>query len=93
MKPSAKHSAWPCVRFLLRYVFHNRGLAILCTVCVILNSIAGIAAPYLLKPIINDYIPNHAVASLMRAVILLAGIYLIGVITAWVSARLRVASN
>ena len=90
MKPSAKHSAWPCVRFLLRYVFHNRGLAILCTVCVILNSIAGIAAPYLLKPIINDYIPNHAVASLMRAVILLAGIYLIGVITAWVSARLMI---
>ena len=90
MKPSAKHSAWPCVHFLLRYVFHNRGLAILCTVCVILNSIAGIAAPYLLKPIINDYIPNHAVASLMRAVMLLAGIYLIGVITAWVSARLMI---
>ena len=90
MKSSSKRPVWPCVRFLLRYVFHNRGLAVLCTVCVVLNSLAGIAAPYLLRPIINDYIPNHAASSLIHAVMLLAGIYLIAVLTAWVSSRLMI---
>ena len=49
----------------------QRVLATLCTVCVVLNSFANIAAPYLLRPIINVYIPNKAADSLVRAVILL----------------------
>ena len=54
-----RSSVMPSVRFLLKYVFRNRGLAILCTVCVVLNSLANIAAPYLLRPIINVYIRIH----------------------------------
>ena len=83
-------SVWRAVKFLLGYVFQNRGLTILCVVCVILNSFANIAAPYLLRPIINDYIPNKAAASLAHAVTLLGIIYLIGVASSWVSARLMI---
>ena len=83
-------SVWRAVRFLLKYVFRSRGLTTLCTVCVVLNSLANIAAPYLLRPIINVYIPNKAADSLTRAVVLLGVIYLIGVMSAWVSARLMI---
>ncbi|MBQ9269053.1 MAG: ABC transporter ATP-binding protein [Oscillospiraceae bacterium] len=83
-------SVWKAVRFLLGYVLRNRALAVICTVCVVLNSLCGIAAPYLLRPIINDYIPAGAAGKLVRAVILLGGIYLLGVLSAWVSARLMI---
>ena len=90
MMKKQKSSVWRAVRFLLNYVLRNRMLATLCTACVVLNSFANIAAPYLLRPIINVYIPNKATDSLVRAVILLGVIYFIGVASSWVSSRLMI---
>ena len=50
-------SVWNAVRFLLRYIVQCKWLTLLCTLCVLLGAGANIAAPYLLKPIINQYIP------------------------------------
>jgi ATP-binding cassette subfamily B protein len=57
---------------------------------VVFCAASNIAAPYLLKPIINTYIPSGDVSGLLSAVLLLAVIYLIGVAASYLSSRIMI---
>jgi ATP-binding cassette subfamily B protein len=78
------------IRFLLSYILRWRGLTLLCVLCVILNAVSNICAPYLLRPIINDYIPAGDWAALCQALVILAVIYVVGVASAYLAARIMI---
>jgi ATP-binding cassette subfamily B protein len=83
-------SVWRSVRFLLGYILRWRWLTGFCTLCVVFCAASNIAAPYLLKPIINTYIPNGDLSGLLSAVLILAVIYLIGVLSSYLSSRIMI---
>jgi ATP-binding cassette subfamily B protein len=58
---------------------------------ILLGSASTIAANYLLKPLINDYILPGNFAGLARALALMGGIYLVGVVASYGQTRLMVA--
>lgn len=78
------------IRFLLSYIVRCRGLTLFCVLCVLLTAFSNIAAPYLLRPIINVYIPDGDWAGLVQVLILLALLYLLGVISSYLSARIMI---
>lgn len=83
-------SVWNAVRFLLHYIARLKWLAALCTLCVVLCAASNIAAPYLLRPIINEYIPEGNLSGLLWAVGILGVIYLLGVLSSYGSSRLMI---
>ena len=85
-----KSSILRTVRFLLRYMIRCRLLTLLCVLCVLLTSLSEIAAPYLLRPIINNYIPAGDTHALLTAVFLLGMLYLLGVVCSYASSRLMI---
>lgn len=75
---------------LLHYFGYHKWTAILVTFLVIISSLANVVGTYLLKPIINDYILPMDIPGLVRMMILLALIYLAGVLSTFGYTRLMV---
>ena len=85
---------------LLRYLNEDKSKMFLAFFCVIVNTVASLAGSYMLRPIINTFIApidgsRGDVAGLAKALVLLAGIYVIGVIANYAQAKvmLTVAQN
>ena len=75
---------------ILIYLSKSRGLLLLVVFLLLLNTGASLAGSYFLKPMINTYILPGDLAGLGMALIELAGIYLIGIVSAFLQARLMV---
>lgn len=82
--------AWRVVGRLMRYLQRHRLALFAVLVMVLVNSASALAGNYFLKPLINNYILPGDFSGLGRALLLLAGIYVVGVAAAYGQSRLMV---
>ena len=75
---------------LFGYLRARRLALLLVLFLVVLSSACMLAGSYLLKPIINNYILPGDFAGLARALVLLAGIYLVGTASTYGQSRIMV---
>ena len=78
---------------LLSYLREDRGRMALAFVCVILNTVGTLLGAYMLRPIINTYIvpvdgSAGDPAGLLRALGVMAAVYLVGVGASYLQARI-----
>jgi ATP-binding cassette subfamily B multidrug efflux pump len=85
---------WKTVKRMLSYITGKYKLRfIFVLVCILLSTLAGVAGSMFLRVLIDDYITplaaaeNPVFAGLLKAVLTMAGIYLIGIISAYVYNR------
>lgn len=73
---------------LMSYLGKSKGSLALVFILVIATIGSSLAGSYMIRPIINDYIMPGNVDGLMRMLFFLAGIYIVGVVAAWLQYRL-----
>lgn len=75
---------------LWQYLAKQRKLLYLVLSLTVISALANVYGTYLLRPIVNDYISNNDLPGLFRGVLLMAGVYLVGAISAWAYSQLMV---
>ncbi|HAF63040.1 MAG TPA: multidrug ABC transporter ATP-binding protein [Anaerolineaceae bacterium] len=75
---------------LITYLGKNKGLLILVVVFILLSTASSLAGSYFLKPLINDYIIPGDLPGLANALLILGGIYLVGILSSFFQNRLMV---
>ena len=78
------------VRRLLTYITQYKLLFILVAVCLAISSLTSVAASYLVKPIINDYIIPGDFPGLVKMCALLFGCYGLSALCSYTYARIMV---
>ena len=78
------------VKKLLRYVANYKAALLLVTVCLILSSVTSIAASYMLKPILNNYIIPGDFKGLVKILILQGALFGGGALCNYIYARIMV---
>ena len=78
------------VKKLLRYVADYKGALVLVAICLILSSVTSIAASYLLKPILNNYIIPGDFKGLVKMLILQGVLFGGGALCNYIYARIMV---
>lgn len=81
---------------LLQYLSKQRLLFLLAIICALLQAVASLAASYLLRPIINQFIYYDAnetnllprLEGLFKGLLVLAAVYLLSIGTQWLQQRL-----
>ncbi|MCD7936396.1 MAG: ABC transporter ATP-binding protein/permease [Tannerellaceae bacterium] len=73
---------------MLSYLACDRGLLVFIFVLIVIGIAADLTGSYLLRPIINDYILPGDMPGLVRMMLILGGVYLVGVAAVWVRTRL-----
>ena len=81
------------VKRLLKYLEQDRLMLVIAFVCVIANTLTGLAGSYMLRPLINTYIvptdgSKGSVSGLVGGLAVLGIIYLIGVAANYLQARI-----
>ena len=88
-------NVWPSVKRILSYLAADKFKLIIAFVCVLLSSISGLVASYMLRPIINKFIDiaggNADYLGFAMSLGLMAIVYLVGVVGNYVQARLMVS--
>lgn len=69
---------------LLSYLVYDRVLLIVIGILIIVSITASLTGSYLLRPVINDYIIPGDFTGMLRMLLLLGGIYLIGVVAVYI---------
>jgi len=86
----------PAVKRLFSYLKKYKAVLVIVTICILISSAASAASSIFLQVLIDDYIvpllaeTNPVFAGLLKALIVIAIIYFIGVITAWIYSRLMI---
>ena len=100
MAKGAPKNSRATVKRLLSYLNQDKAKMTLAFICVIINTAASLAGSYMLRPIINRYIvPVDGTrgdgAGLARALMVMAAVYLAGVLASYAQAKvmLTVAQN
>jgi len=81
---------------ILRYLKNYKGRLVLVAVAMLLSTLSGVVGNYFMKPILNEYIvpfigQEHVdFTGFARFILLLAGIYALGVVCTFLSNRLMV---
>ena len=75
---------------LFEYLGKSRGLLVLVVFFLLLSTASSLAGSYFLKPLINSYILPGDLTGLGKALVQLAGIYVIGIIATFFQMRLMV---
>ncbi len=76
---------------LWEYISEDRGLLGLVFFCVIMNTISSLAGSYMLRPVINSIVSGEgSVSKLIRLLLMMAGIYLIGIVSQYTQSRIMV---
>jgi len=89
LKPPAKPRAGrKTLLRMISYLGYDCRLLVLVGFLVIVGILSNLFGSYMLRPIINDYIIPGDLSGLIGALILLAGIYLVGVIAVFFQNRL-----
>lgn len=78
------------VKKLLAYVVRYKALLVVVAICLVLSSGTSIAASYLLKPVLNDYIIPGDFHGLFRMLCLMGGLFLLSAACSYVYARIMV---
>lgn len=73
---------------LAAYLVCDRMLLVVIGILIVVSIAANLGGSYLLRPIINEYILPGDFSGLVKMLLLLAGIYLVGVIAVYVEYRL-----
>ena len=81
------------IKRLLKYLEQDRLMLVIAFVCVIANTLTGLAGSYMLRPLINTYIvptdgSKGSVSGLVGGLAVLGIIYLIGVAANYLQARI-----
>ncbi len=77
---------------LWEYISDDKARLGLVFFCVILNTISSLAGSYMLRPVINSIVSGDGTLDkLARMLMLMAGIYLVGIITQYAQARIMIA--
>ncbi len=93
-KPSLKSIDTKVLKRLLGYIMHYRTLAVIVVCAIVLSSATGVASSLFLGRLIDDYItpllhePSPEYSGLIRALIVMALIYLIGIVSSLTYNRL-----
>lgn len=72
----------------MTYLSEERSLLVVIGLLIVVSILANLAGSYLLRPIINDYILPGNVRGLINMLILLAAVYLSGVLAVYIQYRL-----
>ncbi len=88
-----KHSGKPkegkkTFRRLISYLASDRSLLFVIGFLIIVSIIANLLGSYMIRPIINDYIIPGDIKGLIRILLLLAIVYLTGVVAVYIQYRL-----
>ncbi len=76
---------------LFSYISHEKWKLFIVVICVIGGTIANLAGSYMLRPIINGLTSeNGTAAALLRGIIIMAGIYLAGVVAQYLQQRIMI---
>ena len=78
------------VKKLLAYVVRYKALLVVVAICLVLSSGTSIAASYLLKPVLNDYIIPGDFHGLFRMLCLMGGLFLLSAACSYAYARIMV---
>ena len=78
------------VKKLLRYVANYKGALVLVGLCLVLSSVTSIAASYMLKPILNNYIIPGDFKGLVKMLILQGALFGGGALCNYIYARIMV---
>ena len=73
---------------LMTYLSEERSLLVVIGLLIVVSILANLAGSYLLRPIINDYILPGNVRGLINILIVLAAVYLSGVLAVYIQYRL-----
>lgn len=96
MVPGQPKNSMDTIRRLLAYLEQDRLKLIGAFFCVIVGTVTNLAGAYMLRPIINRYIvpldgSRGSVSGLLRALAVMAAIYLFGVLANYFQARIMLA--
>ena len=81
---------------LMKYVGRYRVLMIPVVICIFISAVAGVAGSLFLKTLIDDYITpmllNESTdfAPLLRAIVMISGIFVLGIISTFIQMRIMV---
>ena len=78
------------VKKLMGYIGRYKALLVVVAVCLVLSSLGNVAASYLLKPVINDYILPGDFAGLIRMLCVLGGAFALSAACSYAYARIMV---
>ena len=78
------------VRKLLRYVAHYKFLLLLVMLCLLVSSLGSVAANYLVKPLINDYILPGNFTGLFKMLAVMGGLFGMSALASFAYARIMV---
>lgn len=76
------------IRRLLSYIAVDKMKIVLSFVCVLLTAASTLAGSYMLRPIINNYIVPGDIPGLVKALMLMACVYLVGVVSSYLQAKI-----
>lgn len=76
------------LRRVVSYIGYDKKLLFVIAILILISIASSLIGSYMLRPIINDYILPGDIPGLIRILLLLAGIYLAGVIAVWIQYRL-----
>jgi ATP-binding cassette subfamily B protein len=75
---------------LFGYLSNEKKLLVFVFLLIIISIFCNVGGSYMLRPIINDYIIPGNISGMFKMLGILAGIYLIGVLSNWLQARILV---
>lgn len=76
---------------LWKYISADTGMLVLVFLCVVLSTISSLAGSYMLRPVINSIVSEDGtLKKLVGLLCIMAGIYLVGVITQYAQSRIMI---
>lgn len=69
---------------LAGYLLKDRSMLMVIGILIVVSIITSLLGSYMLRPIINEYILPGDIAGLMRMLLVLGGVYLVGVVAVYV---------
>lgn len=95
-KSGKPKNAWNTLIKLLQYISAQRLLFVIAMICAIVNTVATLAASYMLRPIMNTFLyydPNETdlttrITGLLGGIAIMAVVYAISILTQWLQQRI-----
>lgn len=73
---------------LFQYLTKEKQLLLVVFILIVISTLCNVGGSYMLRPIINDYIMPKRFDLLPQILAILAGIYLTGILSNWIQARI-----
>lgn len=73
---------------LFKYLAKEKKMLVVVFLLIVISIFCNVGGSYMLRPIINNYIMPGDIPGLLKMLIILGGIYIIGIISSWTQARM-----